>query len=88
MGKFLNDWVAIVDSSSVAVLSGLSRVLFMKTEDFRARSMTLLASVCFGIAVGLCLRGFPAMGVWRDPMSSKTDEKDEQNNDQRPDSDN
>lgn len=65
MGKFLNDWVAIVDSSAVSVLMGLSRVLFMPNNNFQARVTTLVASVCFGLAVGMTIKDFDIGYAWK-----------------------
>lgn len=65
MGKFLNDWVAIVDSSAVAVLMGLSRVLFMPNNNFQARATTLVASICFGLAVGITIKDFEIGYAWK-----------------------
>lgn len=65
MGKLLNDWVAVVDSSAVAVLMGLSRVLFMPTNNFQARATTLVASICFGLAVGITIKDFEIGYAWK-----------------------
>jgi hypothetical protein len=65
MGKFLNDWVAVVDSSAVAVLMGLSRVLFMPSNNFQARATTLVASICFGLAVGITIKDFEIGYAWK-----------------------
>ena len=53
MPKYIDDLNRMIDSSSVAVLSGLSRVLFMQVNDFKARIATFIASVCFGLLVGI-----------------------------------
>lgn len=65
MGKFLNDWVSVVDSSAVAVLMGLSRVLFMPANNFQARATTLVASICFGLAVGITIKDFEIGYAWK-----------------------
>jgi len=65
MGKLLNDWMAVVDSSAVAVLMGLSRVLFMPNNNFQARATTLVASICFGLAVGITIKDFEIGYAWK-----------------------
>ena len=66
MPKYIDDLNLIIDSSSVAVLSGLSRVLFMQQNDFKARITTFVASVCFGLLVGVITGNIKQMDGWRD----------------------
>lgn len=66
MPKYLDDFNRMIDSSSVAVLSGLSRVLFMQANDFKARITTFIASVCFGLMVGVITGNIKEMDAWRD----------------------
>lgn len=66
MPKYIDDLNSMIDSASVAVLSGLSRVLFMQANDFKARIITFLASVCFGLLIGIITGNIQQMAGWRD----------------------
>jgi hypothetical protein len=66
MPKYLDDFNRIIDSSSVAVLSGLSRVLFMQANDYKARITTFIASVCFGLVTGIVTGNIESLNGWRD----------------------
>lgn len=66
MPKYIDDINRIIDSSSVAVLSGLSRVLFMQVNDYKARITTFIASVCFGLVMGIIASNIEYLTGWRD----------------------
>lgn len=66
MPKYIDDINRIIDSSSVAVLSGLSRVLFMQVNDYKARITTFIASVCFGLVMGIIASNIEYLNSWRD----------------------
>lgn len=66
MPKYIDDLNRIIDSSSVAVLSGLSRVLFMQANDYKARLTTFVASVCFGLVMGIISSNIEYLVGWRD----------------------
>jgi len=66
MPKFLQDFNNIIDSSAVALLSALSRVLFMSGNDFKARLTTFAASVCIGLVAGIITSNFVSLKAWGD----------------------
>ena len=49
----MNQLNHIINSSIVAVLSGLSRVLFMQGNDYKAKMMTFVACVSAGLVAGI-----------------------------------
>ena len=66
MPKLLQHLNQIIDSSAVALLSALSRVLFMSGNDFRARAATFIASLCVGLVTGIVISNFEALKHWGD----------------------
>lgn len=64
MPKFLQDFNTIIDSSAVALLSALSRVLFMSGNEFKARAATFVASVCVGLVAGIIVADFEPIKSW------------------------
>ena len=51
--NLINNLNHIINSSTVAILSGLSRVLFMDGNDYKAKMMTFVASVSAGLVAGI-----------------------------------
>jgi hypothetical protein len=66
MPKFLQHLNEIIDSSAVALLSALSRVLFMSGNDFKARAATFVASICVGLVSGIIVSNFESLQSWSD----------------------
>jgi len=68
MPKYLNDFNKLIDSSIIAVLSGLSRVLFMQANDYKAKITTFVASVCFGLVTGIVSGNITYLIGWTDTL--------------------
>lgn len=66
MPKLLQHINQIIDSSAVALLSALSRVLFMSGNDFKSRAATFVASLCFGLVAGIAASNFDLLDHWGD----------------------
>ncbi len=66
MPKLLQHLNQIIDSSAVALLSALSRVLFMSGNDFKSRAATFIASLCVGLVSGIVVSNFEALNHWGD----------------------
>ena len=66
MPKLLQHLNQIIDSSAVALLSALSRVLFMSGNDFKSRAATFVASLCVGLVAGIVISNFTALDRWGD----------------------
>jgi len=66
MPKFLQHLNEIIDSSAVALLSALSRVLFMSGNDFKSRAATFVASICAGLVAGIVVSNFESFNSWGD----------------------
>lgn len=66
MPKLLQHLNQIIDSSAVALLSALSRVLFMSGNDFKSRAATFIASLCVGLVAGIVVSNFESLKHWGD----------------------
>lgn len=66
MPKLLQHLNEIIDSSAVALLSALSRVLFMSGNNFKSRAATFIASICVGLVAGIVTANFEALDHWGD----------------------
>jgi F0F1-type ATP synthase assembly protein I len=66
MPKFFQHINEIIDSSAVALLSALSRVLFMPGNDFKSRAATFVASICVGLVSGIVISNFESLNSWGD----------------------
>ncbi len=64
--KIYESFNHIVNSSTVAILSGLSRVLFMQHNDYRAKLTTFVACVSFGLVAGIAMGNNGWFPGWRD----------------------
>lgn len=66
MPKLIQQLTQIIDSSAVALLSALSRVLFMSGNDYKAKAATFVASVCVGLVTGIVVSNFESLNSWGD----------------------
>lgn len=64
--KLYESFNHIVNSSTVAILSGLSRVLFMQNNDYKAKLTTFVACVSFGLVAGIAIGNNGWFPGWRD----------------------